>query len=165
MTNSITLDKLKELSNSRQDLFDFISEHLVNQGEQAAGSTDKQNWTCRYKIEKDGKTLKCAVGCLIPDSCYSDQFEGDGARELIDFFAGFGKEEAVLLRGILRDNIKMLVDFQFLHDSKDWIDGHFCKRHLREKLSYIAEKHYMETDFLDSLFQSEKNKQISNHDL
>lgn len=156
MTSSITLDKLKDLSNSQQDLFDFIAEHLVTQGEQAAGSTGEQNWTCRYKIEKDGRTLKCAVGCLIPDSCYSDQFEGDGARVLIDFFAEFGKEEAVLLRGILRDNIKMLVDLQHLHDSKDWIDGHFYKSRLREKLSDIAEKYYLETDFLDTLFQSEK---------
>lgn len=157
MTSSISLDKLKELSNSRQDLFDFIAEHLVTQGEQAAGSTDEQNWTCRYKIRKDRRTLKCAVGCLIPDECYDEIFEGSRIRDVIDKLASIQGENNLFLRAVLRDNFEILSNLQVMHDSKDWKDGHFYKNSLREKLTALAEKYYLETDFLDSLFQSETN--------
>jgi hypothetical protein len=57
-----------------QQIFDQVSKHLLTQMRQA-----KVVWSglvCRYKIVRDGQTLRCAVGCLIPDELYSNELEG-----------------------------------------------------------------------------------------
>lgn len=57
---------------NKQEVFDIVSKHLIMQGEQSRENCDS---CCRYRIEKDGKVLKCSVGCLIPDREYYEQLE------------------------------------------------------------------------------------------
>jgi len=49
-----------------------IRDHLIKQRAQASTS----GGTCRYRAERNGRTLMCAVGCLIPDERYSGDIEG-----------------------------------------------------------------------------------------
>lgn len=59
-----------------QEIFDFIVNHLRTQGEKASIG---EMAGCKYRIEKNGKTLKCAVGCLIKDEFYNPSLENFGA--------------------------------------------------------------------------------------
>lgn len=56
-----------------QELFLKIANHLLTQNEKAKGK-----YNCKYKIcNEDGKILRCAAGCLIPDEDYNPLFEGN----------------------------------------------------------------------------------------
>lgn len=64
---------------TKQETFDTVVAHLRKQGQKSL-----YNGRCRYRTP-DG--LKCAVGCLIPDSEYDEGLEGGyrmtGAHNLI----------------------------------------------------------------------------------
>lgn len=53
----------------KQELFDRISKHLLNQNKR---STDHRG-DCRYRGDNG---LKCAVGAIISDKKYSEKIEG-----------------------------------------------------------------------------------------
>lgn len=57
------------------EIHNKILQHLLQQGEPA--SPDEK--TCKYRMTKDGKTLMCAVGCLVTDEAYNPEMEGGGA--------------------------------------------------------------------------------------
>lgn len=54
----------------KQELFDRISKHLLNQNER---SIEHISGVCRYRGDNG---LKCAVGAIIPDEKYSGHIEG-----------------------------------------------------------------------------------------
>jgi len=55
------------------DVFNYVKQHLLNQKERAL---DPHTLSCFYRAQnEDGKTLMCAVGCLIEDIFYSDKLE------------------------------------------------------------------------------------------
>ena len=60
-----------------------IRDHLTQQRRQAS----TPGGTCCYRTNRDGRTLMCAVGCLIPDDKYSDQFEGLTVAPVAQFMA------------------------------------------------------------------------------
>ena len=60
---------------TKQQVFDFVLEHLREQGEAAY-----EGGTCKYRTE-DGKS--CAVGCLISDDTYDSSMEGFKASSII----------------------------------------------------------------------------------
>lgn len=49
--------------NRRQQLFDRIAMHLMQQAERATDNS----WVCVYSMVRKGNVLKCAVGCLFPE--------------------------------------------------------------------------------------------------
>lgn len=61
---------------SAQEVFDIVVNHLFTQGRPAR----QDDGRCRYRM-KSG--LRCAVGALIPDELYKEEFEGAGAYRLI----------------------------------------------------------------------------------
>lgn len=57
-----------------QEVFDTVVRALREQGEP---SYSKSKYECRYRASSDdGRTLKCAVGHLIPDDKYDPYMEG-----------------------------------------------------------------------------------------
>lgn len=56
---------------NEQKVFDRVLDHLRTQGEPAM----TVNCECRYRTQREGKTLSCAVGCLIPDEVYDPSIE------------------------------------------------------------------------------------------
>lgn len=56
------------------EIHNKILQHLLQQGEPA--SPDEK--TCKYRLTKNGKTLMCAVGCLVKDEAYDPGMEGNG---------------------------------------------------------------------------------------
>lgn len=66
---------------TKQDVFNTVAKHLIEQGEPSAYGTDAA--ICRYRhTSPDGKQLSCALGCLIPDVEYNDAIEGAGIHGL-----------------------------------------------------------------------------------
>ena len=62
------------------DVFNYVKQHLLNQNEK---SVDPWSLSCYYRAQKeDGKVLMCAVGCLIDDNYYSDEFENSSPGDL-----------------------------------------------------------------------------------
>lgn len=55
---------------TKQETFDLVFTHLFEQGERAVDATI--NEYCQYRASHG---RKCAVGCLIPDSEYTDKLE------------------------------------------------------------------------------------------
>lgn len=72
----------KQLNN--QEVFDKVARALIKQGEASvpAGYDDITD-TCRYRIRRGTRTLKCAVGHLIPARLYDKRMEGASATCVI----------------------------------------------------------------------------------
>ena len=62
------------------DVFNYVKQHLLNQNEK---SVDPWSLSCHYRSQKeDGKVLMCAVGCLMDDRYYSEEFENSSPSDL-----------------------------------------------------------------------------------
>lgn len=94
------------MSYTAQQIFDIVAVHLMQQGE-----TARDKGSCKYRCESSHqhKTLKCAVGALMPDSMYNPEIEGQSADDLFDTLEGF---ESL----IDRKHSSMLVELQSIHD-------------------------------------------------
>ena len=63
-----------------QAAFDTMVNHLLTQMEKAG----LDNGTCFYRYKKSSTvTLKCAVGCLVPDHLYKEGMEGTAVDYLL----------------------------------------------------------------------------------
>lgn len=89
-----------------QEIFDIVVEHLRKQGEKSEDfySIEVPYQSCRYRAFKNGKILKCAAGCLIPDEEYSKSFE-DHAAKYVSFFQIYYKK-----------NLSLISALQMIHD-------------------------------------------------
>ena len=61
---------------NNQQAFDKMVTHLFTQKVQALDT----NGTCQYKVDNG---LKCAVGALISDADYNEEFEGSPVHDII----------------------------------------------------------------------------------
>ena len=88
-----------------QELFDIIVAHLRAQGSKALNGNE-----CCYRTP-DGK--KCAIGCLIPDSIYSNRMECKDFLTIsrLGFF-----ENCLDLKEEIRANTDLLGGMQIIHD-------------------------------------------------
>lgn len=118
---------------TKQEIFDKVATHLLRQG---ARSVDDFG-DCMYRGEFG---RMCAVGCLIPDQCYSTKIEmqivqpvaelrdekNDNARAMADALECAGIADDAL--------IPLLRDLQRLHDNADVDEW-------EAELSEVAENH------------------------
>ena len=82
-----------------QAMFDKVVRHLRKQGQKA---TDDQS--CLYrKVTEEGKVLKCAVGCLIPESKYDPKMERSGLDTIREQFPKALPKLTEYQFGILKD--------------------------------------------------------------
>lgn len=81
-----------------KETVEFVLNHLIQQGEPSVSL----GRSCVYRLVKDGKTLKCAVGCCISDEEYSASMENNGLKELMQKFpfvmAGFNQQSLFLMQ-------------------------------------------------------------------
>lgn len=95
-----------------QEMFDIVARHLLTQNERS----EMCDGTCAYRGPNN---LKCAVGCLIPDSEYESRYEG------IALYGDFPVDpeklanEADLFQYLvteISDNFNLMAALQQLHD-------------------------------------------------
>jgi len=95
-----------------QEIFTKVAKHLLGQNEKAEVPAG-----CRYRMKIGKRTLRCAIGCLIPDEIYDRKMEGAGIGTLLAFP---GMEELFGIGpGGKNDQKKMhvfLYDLQEVHD-------------------------------------------------
>ena len=94
---------------NKQEIFDTVVNHLRKQGEK---SQDEDSGTCMYRLPKDGKMLKCAVGCLIDDDEYDPSMEN---RTILSIFEPHSGLRIPKLRK-LEDHVSFLQGLQSIHD-------------------------------------------------
>ena len=103
-----------------QEIFDIVSTHLLRQGVQA-----RDDLSCRYRMQVNDVTTKCAVGCLIPDSAYNTDMEGNSivyVRSNMDEEGPGLVVEALALNGVdCRDyeTMDLLEKLQTVHDTEE----------------------------------------------
>ena len=133
----ITLKTLKYAT--AQEVFDQVAEHLLVQNEQSLDS-DKRGNTCMYR---NPIGLKCAVGCLMADDEYLEEWEGKGwtitspyiVRDLgIDYN---------------REHERLLIALQSLHD-------HFETAMWLDKLKDLAKAEGLNSKILEKYETSRK---------
>lgn len=84
-----------------QEVFEKVTRHLLEQNEVAF-----KNGRCEYRTVTDnGRVLKCAAGCLIPDEMYSETFEGKAAYQLESLWDSLGIAEHTDLILSLQDDV------------------------------------------------------------
>ena len=99
---------------NRQEAFDTVAAHLLNQGVKSMGILNGE-MECKYR-GRGG--LKCAIGVLIKDECYSRDIEGKGlyATEVMDALRNSGIDVQVF-------DCRFLEELQWIHDlrpPKEW---------------------------------------------
>ena len=115
------------------DVFNYVKEHLLKQDEK---SLDPYTLSCYYRGQnKDGKTLMCAVGCLIDDDFYSIDFENSSPSDI--------RVRAAIENSIPNwaYNVDLLSELQNLHDQNDpysWsLDLEYLESYFNEDNEYI----------------------------
>ncbi len=75
---------------SKQATFNKVYKFLVAQGRPSVDKTTEQ---CLYRHQlRNGKVLKCAVGCLIPNRLYTPRMEGKTWKQISVMFLRVGAE-------------------------------------------------------------------------
>jgi hypothetical protein len=114
MTNTVD----KSPAEIKQQLFDKMAAHLLQQGSRALTIDCNGAQKCVYR--GDGGKM-CAVGCLISDEAYTQSFEGTGVfgnpnlRNAIEESQGFSTKFWSYEEDL--DLNKMLSEVQRIHDS------------------------------------------------
>jgi hypothetical protein len=97
---------------TQQEIFNTVATHLILQNVKAVAGN-----SCKYRTTNG---LKCAAGCLIPDSEYKVSFEGSRIVA-IDFFIDLCGGKNTKTFGLLQD----------LQGAHDYIEPNEWKHELR----------------------------------
>lgn len=137
-------DRQVTVHDSFQDIFDYVAEKLMEQGERAV---DRENYClCVYRYYAEDKILTCAVGCLIPDEQYREGFEevGDGLEYVL---AALGLDTR---KGEdFTERVLFLIDLQRAHDNA--VDVNF-RISFRNNMTDLANKYKLDTTQLDKVY-------------
>jgi hypothetical protein len=119
----------------KQEIFDTVARHLFAQGERAY---DREEGTCKYRREGQGKQLKCAVGALIPDDNYDPGMDDPNYSTSIRGVLARADEKGYVLPDYFTKEQELLSALQTVHDYEiNW-------RHegeLKNALSLVAIKY------------------------
>lgn len=121
---------------TKQEVFEISSVHLVKQNRKATETISGRD-QCRYRAA-DGSM--CAVGCMIPDEEYREEFEGYSV-------SGIGYAVCEKIRaaaGITQDTADLAGRLQTIHDCgtpDTW----------RNRLKELAKEYNLNTDAMDAV--------------
>lgn len=110
-----------------QQVFDYVANHLLSQGEKCEDFDDYMNPVCVYKNEVN---QRCAAGCLIGTGEYSRTFEGKDWDTLVE------------LKIVPTDHLRLITALQKVHDTS-------VARHWYWELQNIAKEFSLNTTNLD----------------
>ena len=89
---------------SKIETFNKVKKHLLNQKERAMNS----HGACSYFNDSG---LKCAVGCLIPESLYESTIEGICIEDIIK-----NTDHFKCNKELEKHDIELLKELQYIHD-------------------------------------------------
>ena len=116
-----------------QAAFDTMVDHLLTQKKRAGSGLDNG---CYYRYSPNNSvTLKCAVGCLIPDSLYELSMEDQMVDSLLRIYPALAEH----LKGVDED---LLYEVQRVHDNT--MDG---PEEWERKLKHVATYHNLKWNY------------------
>ena len=129
-----------------QETFNTVATHLFTQGKRAAS----RRGACGYRRRAGNKTMKCAIGCLIPDTAYRRDMEGIRVFRLLvdhpDAIPGFSKagRDATIGSHV----VMFLTSLQSAHDDRRYWQ---TTDSMRAALANVAEVYGLDAGVLDRL--------------
>jgi len=117
--------KAKEMLTTDEGVFEFVRQHLLNQGQKSEGVS-----SCFYK-KNNG--LSCAIGCLIENEFYVDNLEFKNGDDPIVIDA----VKKSLPNWVINKN--MLLDLQVIHDEYEVEEWEFRLQELEEQTFHREE--------------------------
>ena len=117
--------KAKEMLTTDESVFEFVRQHLLNQGQKSEGVS-----SCFYK-KNNG--LSCAIGCLIENEFYVDNLEFKNGDDPIVIDA----VKKSLPNWVINKN--MLLDLQVIHDEYEVEEWEFRLQELEEQTFHREE--------------------------
>ena len=132
---------------TNQELFDRSATHLLTQMEQCQTVDPDDRVFCRYRNDAG---QACAIGGVIPDELYNPLIENSAASSLVngefeipEARTKISEEIRDGLATLFRDVDPALLDrLQAIHD----VDP---PRTWRERLDYLASRHYLDDSVLE----------------
>lgn len=116
---------------SAQEVFNLVANHLFKQGCPAR----QDDGLCRYRTDSG---LRCAIGVLIPDEFYKEEFEDAGVYRLVSNLYALEIAD-------WREHEDLLNQLQNIHDGCAQITvGAFNLSALEERLRFVAERFSLE---------------------
>jgi hypothetical protein len=118
---------------SLQQVFDRVAKHLAKQK-----VPSKNDRGCRYRVKKDGKVLKCAMGIFMPKSKYDARVESKiiNCMRLAEF---------ALFEGLDPRHMDKYRQLQIIHDNSRPEQWYF-------RLFNFAENNGLAKDVLNEAF-------------
>lgn len=127
---------------TKQKTYNAVAKHLFTQGEPAMGSVDDHpKAICMYRAE-DGK--RCAVGCLIPNDEYKEEFENKCAHTVRGGCPTLQEHDLELLEA-LQEVHDTYVDLELDADDEGFWE------HCKMGLTGVAQEYYLNTKYMKSL--------------
>jgi hypothetical protein len=135
---------------TKQNLFNYIARHLLNQREQSRGRINGSDVACKYFGPRG---LRCSIGCLVDEKRMEARFEGESftnphiLRAIEENIGrpirGFGEG----ITPIPRSELAMLMDLRKLHDDHDPMDWwlrlvEIAKKYRLKLIPELQEKTY-----------------------
>jgi hypothetical protein len=99
------------------EMYNQIKDHFSKPGSVLSKNA---NLACYYRLDKDpASSVRCAVGCLIPDDLYNPNWEGNSFYDLFTEFDDFGP-----ILNIKKDDkaYDFLKEAQYDHDGSHSVD-------------------------------------------
>lgn len=120
-----------------QEIFEAVVTHLVSQGVMARSSY----CSCTYRSPKG---LKCAIGCLIPDSAYNTDMEGMNSDQILD-------DRGAIFDSYFRTSMlphrQLLLHLQNLHDDSEFM----LNDSLLQRAKMIGDNFGLDSEFMEHL--------------
>lgn len=121
---------------TRQEIFETVANHLFSQGQMATNGLG----ACSYR--SDG--LKCAVGVLIPDNEYREDFDNDPTGTSVKYLC----QQFDYFQNKFGHDIYFFERLQGVHDNKHNWDSNI---RMRDALKEVAIKYQLDHNFLETL--------------
>lgn len=123
---------------NKQEIFDTVARHIFKQGVPGGHINEAGFFSCQYR---GAGGTSCAVGCLIPDTAYIPNMEGNDAVGLIE-------RHYTSLPSWMFDHRELLCRLQQVHDYLPaWRTG----RKMHGMLYEVARMYGLDLATLDNL--------------
>lgn len=123
----------------KQEIFDTVVNHLINQKQKSVKEGNKTN--CLYRGPNG---LKCAVGCLIPDDVYEEYMEEN--------FTNLLSQYGDVLPFYFNKEYILLYDLQLCHDNCPTTNDNFFNIYdLKNLLNNVGARYKLNIRVLDQI--------------
>lgn len=130
---------------SAQDVFNFVGEHLITQGEKSIDE-DAFDYSLIYCKYRSGNN-KCAAGCLISDEEYNEDMEKISWRSLVH-------------DGLVPSEHSYLINrLQVIHDNVASLTKSEVRENWYLDLGIMAKAHCFDMTHIDNIYEQFKNSE------